>query len=312
MKRTDTVEVRVSNALVEGRYEYTEVQLDLFFYLLACLRKDNNDKPELTYDLSIAEIENMRGAAINSSRLQTIMLDMNNKPISIKTADMKDESDFYYLYIFQKFKYTRGRRLLKVKLTEDIIPYLFDLKREFTSMELYSVLRMTSKYAKRIYQICCQWKNAIGDKMFYIDDLKKMLNCQEEYKQITDFKKCVLEIAKKQINEHSDLRISYALGKEDSPSFNVIYFTIETQKVRQIPIDYQYTEKQSRAKVQLEKIGIVDEKIQTQIITQYLDSFNKWLYDYQTGKFKILTSPSGHLLKTLGLVLSKNAKTIKS
>jgi plasmid replication initiation protein len=306
------IEVRMSNTLVEARYEYSENQLDILFYLLSLLHKNGDSMPITSYEIHLGELENIRGAVMKSYRIHEILLDMNTKPINIRTPDMEDTEDFHTIFLFSQFKYRKGKRLLKIQLTEAVIPYLFDLKREFTSMELYSVLRMTSKYAKRIYQICCQWKNAIGDKMFYIDDLKKMLGCENEYKQITEFRKYVLDVAKKQINESTDIYIDFQLDKEHSRSFNVVYFTIQKQKVRQIPIDYRYNEKQGRAKMQLEKIGIVDEKLQTQILTLHLDGFNKWLYDYQTGKFKVLTSPSGHLLKTLGLVVSKASSAIKS
>lgn len=311
-KQPSDIEIRMSNTLVEARYEYSEIQLDILFYAMACLRKDKDGKAILNYELDVAELENLRHKKIHTSRLQEIIEGMGNKPLSVRTPDMTDPEDFYSVWLFQGAKYLKGKKVLKVRLSELIVPYLFDLSKSFTSVQLQSILLMTSKYAKRIYQICAQWKNSKNgeSKTFEIEDFKEMIGIAEsEYKQIGQLKTSVLDIAKKQINQYSDLKISYELVKKGR-AFVQIKFSIEDQKAPQIPIDYRYNEKQARAKMQLEKLGIVDENLLTQILTQHLEGFNKWLYDYQTGKFKVATSPSGHLLKTLGLVASKGPKKV--
>ncbi len=299
--KPDEIQVLMSNTLVQSRFEYTEVQLDILFYLLSQLRKNEKEEPVLVYELSVGELENMRGASIKSYRLQEMLDNMGGKPLKIRTADMDDPEDWHSIYLFEQHKYRKGSRLLRLQLTRSIIPFLFDLKREFTSVELYSVLRMTSKYGKRIYQICCQWKNSFGRKKFYIEDLKRMLGCEDEYQQIGQFRQYVLEVAQKQINEHSDLRLEFELEKDNSRSYNVVYFDIQKQQTRQIPIDYHHNEKQAKAKQHLQKLGITDEKLISQILTQHLEAFHKWLFDYQTGKFVVKSSPAGHLLKTLGI-----------
>ena len=313
-KLISELEIRMSNALVEARYEYSEIQLDILFYVMACLRKDKDDRAVLNYELDVAELENLRQKKIHTSRLQEIIEGMGNKPLSVRTPDMTDPDDFYSVWLFQGAKYLKGKKVLKVRLSELIVPYLFDLSKSFTSIQLQSILLMTSKYAKRIYQICAQWKNSRNgeSKIFEIDNFKEMIGIDSnEYKQIGQLKTSVLQIAVKQINQYSDLKVSYEFIKKGR-AFVQIKFTIEDQKAPQIPIDYRYNEKQARAKIQLEKLGIVDEKLLGQILTQHLDGFNKWLYDYQTGKFKVATSPAGHLLKTLGLVTSKpSTKAVK-
>jgi plasmid replication initiation protein len=41
-------------------------------------------------------------------------------------------------------------------------------------MQLKSTLSVTSKYAKRLYALGCQWRN-VGKRRFEIEELKKML-----------------------------------------------------------------------------------------------------------------------------------------
>ena len=76
----------------------------------------------------------------------------------------------------------------------------------------------------------------------------------------------------------------------------------------QIPIDYRHNDKQARAKAHLAalgitdgKPGITDGKLVATILNNHLEEFHKWNHGYQTGKFKARTSPSGHLLRSLGM-----------
>lgn len=144
--------------------------------------------------------------------------------------------------------------------------------------------------------------------MYDMEDFRRMIGLgKEEYTKISMFQSRILEVAQKQINQYSDLKIRYQLIK-NGRQFSQIKFIMEEKAAPQIHIDYQYNEKQARAKLQLEKIGIVDEKLVSQILTGHLDEFFKWNHGYQTGKFQVKTSASGHLLRTLGIVKT-NLKT---
>ena len=85
-------------------------------------------------------------------------------------------------------------------------------------MQLKSTLSVTSKYAKRLYALACQWRS-VGKKRLELEELKKMLGLidkkgNEQFTEITAFKKRVLDIAKKQINEETDISFDYKLIKQ--------------------------------------------------------------------------------------------------
>jgi hypothetical protein len=52
----------------------------------------------------------------------------------------------------------------------------------------------------------------------------------------------------------------------------------------------------------MEKINIIDKKIQTEIIKNHKKAFWKWQYSVKTKKIVIKSNHGGHLLKTLGLI----------
>ncbi|WP_257873450.1 replication initiation protein [Hymenobacter sp. J193] len=67
------LEIRQHNALTNARYEYTELQLDLFFFIISKLRKDEKDT---IYQLDIRELSSLTGKRYNGAYLHKATADM--------------------------------------------------------------------------------------------------------------------------------------------------------------------------------------------------------------------------------------------
>jgi hypothetical protein len=113
-----------------------------------------------------------------------------------------------------------------------------DLKSGFTSMQLRSLLTCNSKHAKRLYMLSCRWRGRGEVPKMTIDELKVMLGIKgSKYKQFSDFKKGVLDIAKKQINENTDIMFDYRLQKLGK-SYNWITILINYRAAKQLEISF--------------------------------------------------------------------------
>ncbi|SEF42455.1 Initiator Replication protein [Sphingobacterium lactis] len=61
----------------------------------------------------------------------------------------------------------------------------------------------------------------------------------EQYSEITGFKKFVLDVAKKQINEHTDVSFDYELFKRGRSFTHIqIYVSMAKDKPKQLEINY--------------------------------------------------------------------------
>ncbi|GAA4509080.1 hypothetical protein GCM10023172_42150 [Hymenobacter ginsengisoli] len=310
------IEIRQHNALTNARYEYTEIQLDLLFFLLSKLRKDQQDR---VYELNIKDLSLLTGKKYNAAYLHKATSDMGSRVFEVQT-----ETRYRQLWMFQRVDYLLGQGIIEIKLTEDITPYLFDLKENFTSYELASALRLTSKYAKRIYQYCSQWKDQGETKKYDIQDFKQMLGLlddkgNEKMLRISDFRESVLDVAVKQINEHTELNISYKLEKRVR-TYTHIVFTVKPQALAEtIPFDLvataqnvpgvQQSHYDNAARV-LDELRITDVKHRQTILTSaaHVAEVNRYNHDLKTGKVKASRNPGGLLLVKLGLVAAKTAK----
>ncbi|REC50445.1 replication initiation protein [Chryseobacterium piscium] len=220
------------NAITSGRYDFTACQLDLLFMILAQLEIGKTE-----YTIHTSDIE-----AITGRQWQINQLTKSTELILTKMFEVEDSESYTQFVLFQYFKYLKGQRSIQVKLSEIALPYFFELKSNFTALQLKSTLSVTSKYAKRLYALGCQWRS-VGKKRFELEELKKMLGLidkkgKEQFEEISAFKKNVLEIAKKQINEESDIYFDYKLIKQGR-SFRWVEIYVNAKMAQQLVINFE-------------------------------------------------------------------------
>jgi plasmid replication initiation protein len=312
------IQIRQHNALTNARYDYTELQQDLLFFIISKLSKDNRD----SYSLNIAELSKLTGKKYNAAYLHKATADMGSRVFEVLT-----EKSYKQIWMFQQVEYHLGKGIIEFDLTKHILPYLFDLKNNFTSYELAAALRLNSKYAKRIYPLCSQWKDQGETKKYDLQEFKKMLGLldekgNEKMKQINELRGKVLDIAIKQINEHTELHVSYKLEKVGR-SFKNIIFTVKQQALADpIPFDLvataetlpgvQQSHFDNAARI-LDELRITDAKHRQTILSSaaHVAEVNRYNHDLKTGKVKATRNPGGLLLVRLGLVAPKAAAVAK-
>lgn len=111
---------------------------------------------------------------------------------------------------FSKVRTNKKSGIAHVKLDEDIVPYLFDLGQKFTQYQLFNILAMKSAFSVRIYELMKSYAFQ-KNKIFEIDELKHLLMVSDvkSYKDFSLFRAKVLEKAQEEINELTDLNISF-------------------------------------------------------------------------------------------------------
>ena len=219
------------NVITSGRYDYSSCMLDILFMVLSGLEQN-----KLEYTIHVQDIEQITGRKWNLKQLREATESIGSRMFEIETSESLDQ-----IWLFSRVKYLKGTGSFVVKLNDEATPYFFDLKNNFTALQLKSVLDCSSKYAKRLYTIACQWRS-VGSKRFEITELKKMLGLidkkgNEQFERISDFKMKVLDIAKTQICENTDIELSYELKKRGREFYWVTLY-INSQKFKQMQIEF--------------------------------------------------------------------------
>lgn len=300
--------IKQDNSITNARYDFTACQLDILFCVMGQIHDD--DTSEKIYIIYAKQIEEMTGRQWQYAQFKEATENMGSRMFEIKT-----EKDYTQFWLFQDVVYVTGQGRIEVAFTRKAINLLKNLKNNFTTYELQSALKMSSKYAKRIYQICSQWKDIGESKKIDIKDFKQNLGLidnkgNEQFKQITHLKEKVLDVAVRQINEHTDLEISYQMAGEHGRKkpLKTVTFYIKKKSPIILPIEFEKDKNPDIRKANLfsilDKLGIKSSKIIKQIeeseeMTKEVFRFN---YQYQTGEIKAEKNAGGLLLTKLGIV----------
>lgn len=303
-KQSDnTLEVRQSNVITQSRHELSATQLDLYFMMLSLIRE--NDEADKVYEISVREIESITGRMWQYNQLLNATEGMIGKVFRIDQHD-----GVLQIALLSSAKYIKGKGKIELSIDPRLRPYLIDIKNNFTSFQLHCVLSLSSKYAKWMFMQFSRWKD-IGYVSFEIDELRTLLNLKdpngklpEQYTQWVEFKKRILDTSVKQINESTDLKISYELEKKGR-SFHRINFTIiRTNKYQTvIPFEVEETDREAlQLKNKMYAIGIQDNKLISLVIEkpEMRKKAHKWFFDY-TNKKEGIKSPAGHFRTSLGI-----------
>lgn len=211
--------VRIHEALTEVLSESNlkEIDYENLFFLFAKISKSHKD--ETVYNLDINELQKLTGEKPNLYRY----IDSIKR---LRKITFEIETDEYVLIdgVLSSAKFIKGKGVMQVKISSDMKPFLLDVVSNYNEHQLYSIMRLTSKHAKKLYLFFNGHRPTGGSlrtvlEMQTIEDFKIQTGYintetgEELYKNWHDFNKGVLKVAKEQINALSNIKIAYKTQK---------------------------------------------------------------------------------------------------
>ena len=226
MKQTHNSDLK--KALINGSYAFTAKQIDIFMMIVALVKKD--DKPGTWFELhknQIIESLNLSSKHFYSDLIET-MEKFKTPMIDLLKAGADDDSDKKKkkptdkIAILINAPIDENSPVLRFKFHPDIEPYLFDLAAKdesgdlingpFTSIQLGTLLKLNSKYAKRLYMMLKGY-NPGNQFAIEITDLKKQLGVYDNsgYSLYANFEKRILLPAQEEL-EATDRAFMFIRG----------------------------------------------------------------------------------------------------
>lgn len=109
-----------------------------------------------------------------------------------------------------------GEWYVELDAHDEALPLLFDFKNKYFKYELWNALRLKSVNQVRVYELLKQYEG-LGRREIAVEDLREMIGIgAHEYAGRTgwsDFKKKVLDSAKRALMEWTDISFTYERGK---------------------------------------------------------------------------------------------------
>ena len=130
--------------------------------------------------------------------------------------------------------YVNDKGMVVMYLNRNVISMISRLEANFTQYLLEQVSEFKSKYSIRLYELLIKYRDIETSKKFEIAELRSKLGLEnDEYKVTADFKKYVLDVAIKEINDKADIQIKYEQFKEGRTISHILFKFIKKKETKQ-------------------------------------------------------------------------------
>lgn len=126
-------------------------------------------------------------------------------------------------WISSKITYKKGEGRVGFSFSTEVLPYLQQLKKQFTKYTLGDISNFKSVYTIRLYEMLTQFQNTTII-LISLDKLKERFGILEKYSTYKDFRKWVLEPAINELNEKSLFNVTFKGVREGRAIKNLEFF----------------------------------------------------------------------------------------
>lgn len=226
-------QVRKANELIQkSHFNLSAQQQKILLYVISQISPFDKEFKEYTFD--IKDFCEICGLDEKNSGYYT-ELKQQIKKIADKSSwiEFNDDEEVLVRWI-EKPKIKKNSGIIKIRLDEDLKPYLLQLKANYTQYDIIYTLNFKSKYSIRLYELIKSIHyNELDDyeRTYKLEDLKKSLGA-ESYTKFSHFKDRVLETAVNEVNLFSDKFIRYKTIRQGR-SIEYIRIYIHTKPIEE-------------------------------------------------------------------------------
>lgn len=144
----------------------------------------------------------------------------------IKEGEKRGRIVYQVISPFASTKWDSDSDDISFKLTEEIMPYLFDLRENYTKMALSDMIEMNSKYSIVLYKWLTmnlnQFKNYektnlrnkeqldnLQNPTISVEDFRVMTDTEDTYQRFSSLKARILQPAVDEINDKTTLKVGF-------------------------------------------------------------------------------------------------------
>jgi len=192
------------NTLIRARYSLSVAEQRV---ILLCIAKIDSRKAHGgEFELSATELHKETGVSRENA-----YRDLRAAVDSLYSRTIILESDSELRWLYQK-AFFKNKSTAVICFSPPILALITELKERFTSYRLKDVANFKCVYSLRFYEIFVQWqiKNSLT---LSVDELRHILQLDDKYPRISDFKKYVINPSLAEINKYSNIKASVSQEK---------------------------------------------------------------------------------------------------
>lgn len=149
--------------------------------------------------------------------------------------EKSDSDSFTRINVCSKAEYNKNEGSITIKFTDDIMPYLAQVRKKFILYNLKEIANFGSLYTTRLYELIQDFKET-GYMIKSVEQLREAFSVNNKFKLYGHFKAKTFNHACREINDNYDMGLRFEEIKEGRKVVAVKFFfkqTIVTQVTNQ-------------------------------------------------------------------------------
>nr|WP_243153147.1 replication initiation protein [Clostridium botulinum] len=224
-KKKSNVAVR-SNDIIEARFSLTPRQNNILDMVFCEIEDDKN----YSYEISVEKYKSLYETDTSNiyRDLKKATKKLEGKGFRIIDKDTKEE--IFYPW-FSKIHYIPREGKINVNIDMDFKKILYEVRKKIY-YDIKYTLNFNSSYSQKIYYYLKSFEDT-GWRIDVLEDLQYKLECPKTYYNFSNFKKFVLDVAQKEINEKSDIFFNYDLKKKGKKVTHIKFNIYNKKKMKE-------------------------------------------------------------------------------
>lgn len=209
-----------SNDLILATYTMEKTDKEL---MLACISQIDSrpNAPEVTKQTEfVVSVDDMKALFFGkkSKNVQNIYRDIegaSNRLYDVDIVINLEDKKILRTRLVSSIVFDPECGQVVLSFAEKILPYLTQLKANFTKYKLLEIGELSSIHSIRLYELVVMWINQYQySKEFTIEEFKHVMSVSDKYKQFSELRRYVIETAINDINENTNYTVQVEYQKK--------------------------------------------------------------------------------------------------
>ena len=221
------------NDLINARYDFPLVIHRLFVAGLLLIERE--DEELKTYSIPITELMDAYDTSTNRyyTELKGKAEELLKRSNIGFEKTLKDGRRKWSMFpLFSRLEYVDGEGHIEIAFNNQLKDKLLQLKGNFTRYELEYVRHFGSTYSFRVYKWLKQVQSLREDRTLSLDEMRELLVLEDKYTNFAHFRENVLEVARRELDEHADISFDYDLKKKGKKVTHIVFKMRLSEKTR--------------------------------------------------------------------------------
>lgn len=199
------------NALVNAQFNLSRTESRLFLAMLARIFPQDTEFAKCR-----VEMHNILDLASNNyAHVKKVLDNFGGRKLRIETLSpdgrRRQKRTFIVIPLVEYAEYREGEGFVEVQFNKRLLPYLLELRDNFTKAQLAELTKLKSPSSFRIYWLLREYAT-FGKRTVQLEELKTILGLEEEYDRFNNFRVRVLDQAQKELAD-TDTPFTYKTVK---------------------------------------------------------------------------------------------------